>query len=162
MRAKTAVIIRAASTEELGLVQAFYHANGYQPSLGPSDRILVALDCGELCGALRLCEEGGVLLLRGMRVSQPFQRQGIGSRLLRAAEELIGDRACFCIAHRHLESFYSRAGFHRAGGQQAPPFLRERCAGYMREHPVDVLILHRPGAGPPRTRRGHDAQGAAS
>lgn len=154
MQRKAAAIVRAATPNELGWVERFYHANGYQPVIQLTDRLLLALQDGELCGALRLCEECGSLLLRGMRVAVPLQRQGIGTRLLRAAEELIGERACFCIAHRHLEFFYGQAGFRRIDARQAPQFLSDRCARYRREVEVDVVILRRPARALPGTRRG--------
>jgi GNAT superfamily N-acetyltransferase len=105
------VTIKRAHAEEIEQAAAFYRENGYRPAISPADVIFLAENDGALYGAVRLCEEKGVLALRGMCVSQEMQGQGIGTRLLRAAEPLIGARECFCIPHRHLRSFYGSIGF---------------------------------------------------
>jgi N-acetylglutamate synthase-like GNAT family acetyltransferase len=131
--------------EEHGRVSEFYRAKGYRPVIRPGDLIVLATAGDEYCGALRLCEEGGVLVLRGMRVADRLRGRGIGTELLKATEALMGDRGCFCIAHRYLESFYGRAGFSRTAEEAIPSFLRDRCAAYRREHGLDVVIMERPG-----------------
>jgi GNAT superfamily N-acetyltransferase len=135
---------RTARPDEIGRIAEFCQAEGYRPAIRPGDLVVLATEGDELCGALRLCEEGGVLVLRGMRVAEPLRRQGIGTQLLSAAEPLIGGRACFCIAHRYLEPFYGRVGFSPADEGQSPSFLRERCAAYQRDDGLDVVILRRP------------------
>jgi N-acetylglutamate synthase-like GNAT family acetyltransferase len=100
---------------------------------------------GVLCAAVRLCEEHGVLLLRGMRVCEGLRRQGIGTRLLQTIEPIVGERQCFSIPHRYLRSFYGRTGFVEIEEGAAPAFLGERCAEYRRKHGRDVIIMRRPG-----------------
>ncbi len=135
---------RTARPGELDRVAAFYRANRYGPTIRPGDVIVLAVAGDELWGALRLCEEGGVLVLRGMRVAEQLQGRGIGTRLLRRAEQVISGRSCWCIAHRHLESFYSQAAFLAAAEPEIPAFLRDRCAAYRRDHGLDVVVMHRP------------------
>ena len=121
-------------------IVAFYRANEYKPTIRPTDVIIVAENEGKLCGAVRLCEENNSLVLRGMRVSEPVRRQGIGPQLLETAELFIGNRACFCIPHRYLQSFYGQIGFEVIDENEAPAFLQARCAKYRDEFGLDVII----------------------
>ena len=139
------IITRKAHREEFERIAAFYRDNDYRPTIAPADVIVVAENDGTLCGAVRICEEHNVLVLRGMRVREDLRRQGIGTRLLRAAEAVIGGREGFCIAHRYLDFFYGQIGFVEIEEGRTPPFLRERCAEYRCEHGLDVIILHRAG-----------------
>jgi N-acetylglutamate synthase-like GNAT family acetyltransferase len=135
---------RKARAEEMGRIAAFYQVNEYKPTIRPTDVIVVAENDGELCGVVRLCEENNTLILRGMRVYEGMQGQGIGTQLLKTTELLIGGRACFCIPHRYLQSFYGRIGFVVIDEGEAPSFLQERCAEYRREYGLDVIIMRRP------------------
>jgi N-acetylglutamate synthase-like GNAT family acetyltransferase len=139
------VTTRHASAADTERVAAFYRAYGYQRTLDSTDVVVIAEQDGELCGALRLCEEHKHLVLRGMRVAGSMRRRGIGTRLLEAAERFIGGRTCFCIPLRHLQPFYGRAGFVAIDEDQAPPLLRDRCARYRHEYALDVIIMYRPG-----------------
>jgi GNAT superfamily N-acetyltransferase len=142
------IATRVAQPGELERIAAFYRDNGYEPTISPADVIVVAEVAeneGAFCGAVRLCDEGGVLVLRGMRVCEHMRRQGIGTRLLHAVEPVIGGRGCFCIPHRYLRSFYGQIGFVEIEPSEAPDFLRERCATYGREYGLDVILMRRPG-----------------
>jgi GNAT superfamily N-acetyltransferase len=136
--------VRIASPDELRRIAAFYRETTYRPLVGPADLLVVAEDAEEICGALRICQEEGVLVLRGMRVALRRQRQGVGTRLLEAAEEAIGGRECLCIPHRHLTAFYGRAGFCEIPATAAPRFLRERWKQYTEEYRLDVVVMRRP------------------
>ena len=137
------VLIRKAGLDEFERVLKFYRANNYEPRVNPADIISVAESGGEICGIVRLCEEEGCLVLRGMRVRIDLQRRGIGSRLLRAAEPVIGERMCFCIPHRHLRSFYAQIGFQEIRSNEAPSFLQGRYNRYRVEHGLDVILMRR-------------------
>ncbi|MBW4558002.1 MAG: GNAT family N-acetyltransferase [Trichormus sp. ATA11-4-KO1] len=50
-----------------------------------------------MVGAVRLCPDNGFLVLRGMQVLAPFQRQSIGTQLLQTCTEQLADQACYCI-----------------------------------------------------------------
>jgi uncharacterized glyoxalase superfamily protein PhnB/N-acetylglutamate synthase-like GNAT family acetyltransferase len=138
-------IARKAHPEEFERIAAFYRDNDYRPAISPADVIVVAENAGALCGAVRICDERDVLVLRGMRVGKDMRRRGIGTHLLQAVEPVIGARECFCIPHRHLRSFYGRIGFVEVEAAEAPSFLRERCAEYRREYGLDVIVMRRPG-----------------
>ena len=135
---------KKAHPDKMGRIAAFYRANEYRPTIRPTDVIAIAENDGELCGAVRLCEENNHLVLRGMRVSEKMRRQGIGTQLLETAEFFIGDRECFCIPHRYLQPLYGRIGFVLIDESEAPPFLQARCAKYKHEYGLDVIIMCRP------------------
>lgn len=141
-RAST-LVTRQARRDEIRRIAAFYRSLGYTPSIGPEDVLVVAELDGSLCGVVRLCQEQGVLVLRGMRVRQDVRRQGIGTRLLEATEPLVAEQECFCIPHRHLHDFYGRIGFVPIAASQAPGFLQERLARYRAEYRLDVILMRR-------------------
>jgi GNAT superfamily N-acetyltransferase len=87
---------------------------------------------GEIVGAVRLCLEEGVLVLRGMRVRADMRRRGIGRRLLADAVAAMGSETCCCIRYRWLISFYGEAGFREMRPEDVRPFLAQRHAQYVR------------------------------
>jgi len=56
--------VAPAPREALGEIAAFYAAAGYGAGVADGDTVLVARRDGALVGAVRLCEENGVLVLR--------------------------------------------------------------------------------------------------
>ncbi len=142
--------VRTASSGEFERVAAFYRTTGYRPAVSPDDVLVLAEDGAGICGVLRLCVEGGTTVLRGMRVAPALQRRGIGTQLLRRAEEILGPRECYCIPHRRLCAFYERAGFEEIALGDAPGFLQDRWKQYTDELALDVIVMRR-----------HFAQGGA-
>lgn len=139
------VTLRATSLTKNPEIADFYRRTGYSASLEESDQVLVAESGGEIVGVLRLGQEEGVWVLRGMRVIENRRRQGLGSALLREAAGLLGQATCYCIPHAFLEAFYASAGFARIQVRAAPPFLLDRWHDYGRRG-LDVIIMRRKGA----------------
>jgi GNAT superfamily N-acetyltransferase len=152
------ITTREAWPDEFDRIEEFYQSEGYEPAIRQADAVIVAEDEGTLCGATRLCTEHGKLVLRGLRVTEGFQRQGIGTQLLHALLPVIGDRECFCIAYRYLRSLYGQIGFVEIDPAIAPPFLAERHAGYRHEGGMDVIIMRLPSAREIREMRDASAQ----
>ena len=138
------VNVREAANDDFEPAAAFYRASAYRPPLKATDQFIVAEDEAGICGALRLCSEEGVLVLRGMRVAPSRQRQGIGTQLLERAAGLVGERECYCIPHRILSGFYARAGFEEIAVGTAPRFLQDRWKQYTEEYALDVILMRRP------------------
>jgi GNAT superfamily N-acetyltransferase len=124
-------------------VEGFYREADYSAGVNPSDRLVIAEADNTLLGSCRLCDEQGVLVLRGMRVKQEAQRQGIGTEMLRSAEKIMAGRACYCIPYRYLSSFYAHVGFKEIAPHQAPEFLRHRLKQYRQTLRLDVIIMWR-------------------
>lgn len=121
----------------------FYLRSGYDAQLDPQNEFIAAELDGEPVGLLRLCLEEGVLVLRGMRIADQYQRRGIGTRLLHFAAQQIADRPCWCIPFRHLVGFYGQTGFREIEPPNAPPFLRERLEIYREKLGLDAVIMLR-------------------
>jgi len=123
------VVIRLAKIEDFDRVNTFYANNGSSARVTVDQQVIVAETGPALIGAVRLCVEEDLLVLRTMRVSGPHQRRGIGTRILKALEPLI-DRTCYCLPYAHLTGFYGQIGFVEIAPNDAPPHLRDRLAEY--------------------------------
>lgn len=141
------LISRTLERDEFSNIVEFYRRNGYDSPISPDDHFLVIENENEIMGALRVCVEEGVLILRGMRVADSFQRQGIGSKLLNFFHDFMGSKDCYCIAHSHLGDFYKQAGFEDIDPDRAPDFLKARLALYQTKLGLDVLLLYMPSPG---------------
>lgn len=135
-----------AATSDLAGVQSFYMQVGYGVGLHPGDRLLIAKAAQSIVAAVRLCTEGGTLVLRGMYVAGERRGQGIGTRLLQSLPAEIGSSECWCIPYTHLTGFYSRIGFHLCEGDSIPPFLADRRTKYLASG-KDVVVMKRSGRG---------------
>jgi predicted N-acetyltransferase YhbS len=134
--------IRKAATEDLEQARDFYLATGYSSQLNPSDVIFFAEEDVHLVGIVRLCNEGGVTVLRGMRVVPARQRCGIGTELLLATVRQLQNASCYCVPYSHLIAFYERGGFGEVPAAGAPGFLGQRLKEY-RIKGLDVTLMGR-------------------
>lgn len=104
-----------------------------------SDRIVLLELRSKIIGAYRLAREEGVLVLRGMRVSQEVQGRGFG-RLLLAVLSAIRE-PCYCVPHARLQAFYGLVGFTLVPSAQGPAFLRDRVQEYTARGLAVILML---------------------
>lgn len=141
----TTITFRLAQARDHDDVELFYKEHAYKASDHTGERIVLAESGGRIVGALRLVEEQGCLVLRGLRVREALRRKGVGSGLMAAAAVFIGAQVCYMIPFRHLERFYARYGFTRLQIEQAPLFLQERLAKY-HAMGLDVILMARPAA----------------
>jgi len=150
-------VIRSASQEDRPRIASFYSHAKYGEALSQDDILLLAEKDGGICGALRLCREHGVLVLRGMRIDQVHQRKGIGSQLLQKAVAFIHGQECYCIPHRQLAAFYQQVGFQQADPATGPRFLADRLAKYQANLGLDVILMRREKEQPPQPSLGSAA-----
>lgn len=136
--------LRIAIPEDRPRVEALYESMGYRGRVHDSDRVLVADDGGDVVGVVRLCEEHGELVLRGMYIRPHYQRGGLGSEMLQRLTPRIGSRRCCCVPFTHLMGFYGKVGFRAADLEKAPGFLRDRIASYRRAG-MEVTLMMRLG-----------------
>jgi predicted N-acetyltransferase YhbS len=118
---------------DLDRIAGFYRRAGYGGGVCADDITLVATTEEGIVGVVRLCQEAGVTVLRGMQVDPAFQRQGIGRMLLRHCLPHLEGGVAYCLPYVHLAAFYGDAGFVPAPPAMLPPFLAERLAGYLRK-----------------------------
>jgi predicted N-acetyltransferase YhbS len=136
------ITICSAKLQDLEAIKAFYHQCGYGGGLKVEDLILTAWSESQMVGVVRLCPEYGATVLRGMQVLARFQRQGIGTRLLQACTEHLGNQLCYCIPWSHLHRFYQQGGFESVPSSEVPFFLRARLEGYL-ERGMQVSLMRR-------------------
>lgn len=142
--------VRRAGAEDLDRARRFYRSRGYGGGIRPEDTVLLAERDGRLVGVVRLAPEHGAVVLRGMQVDPACQRRRIGTRLLAAIADELGERDCFCIPYVHLVHFYGQIGFRPIEPGAAPAFLAERLAEYRRRADgKEYLLMHRPGRSVP-------------
>jgi predicted N-acetyltransferase YhbS len=135
--------IRAAPAADRDRVLSFLREQGYPHRIDESDRHFIAEREEQIVAAVRLSSVEPALVLRGMRVTQEFQRQGIGRRLLAFVTREVGRELCYCLPYSWLVSFYGEAGFREIPAVQAPSFLAARQAKYV-ANGQDVTIMRRP------------------
>lgn len=137
------MIIRQAHIDELKAVKEFYLSQGYKggESMDGSEFIIVADDKDIIVGAVRLVIEEGVLVLRGMFLDKPYQRQGIGKQMLDLMDIEIGDRECYSICKEYLEKFLGELGFSQIKPEKGPKHLAERFKEYAEEAQYGTMIM---------------------
>jgi GNAT superfamily N-acetyltransferase len=121
-----------------------YRKTGYSGTVSPDDLVLVAVAQNQIIGAVRLCQEFGTTVLRGMYILKEFQRKGIGTLLLRASEKHLTKCTCYCIPYRHLETFYGQCAFKKIDVLKAPGGMAKRLEEYTSKG-LDVILMQRSG-----------------
>jgi GNAT superfamily N-acetyltransferase len=134
--------IRVARPDEHSRVLAAYAAMGYRRTIDPADTVWLAESAEDTAGIVRVAAEHGTLVLRGMRIAEHARRQRLGSRMLQAIAEWLGDRECYCVPYPHLVGFYGQIGFAVLGPAAAPAFLAERVEEY-RGSGQEAILMRR-------------------
>ena len=132
------------SVAGLAEVGEFYDTVGYRGGVSPADTTLIARGSGRLLGAVRLCTEGGVIVLRGMQVDPAFQGKGVGRALLSHCMPYLDKKAAYCVPYDHLANFYGRVGFVETPPELLPEFLAARLAEYVAANRKTVAMSRRP------------------
>ncbi|WP_193196685.1 GNAT family N-acetyltransferase [Nostoc sp. MG11] len=142
------VKISQAKLHNTEAIKVFYSKCGYGGDLSTleEDLILIAQLEEKIVGAVRLCPDTGFFVLRGMQVLAPFQRQGVGTQLLKACTDQLVDQVCYCIPWQHLRSFYQEAGFQVVAPIEVPDLLRERFENYISRGMNVVLMCRLPAS----------------
>ena len=71
-----------------------------------------------------------------------MQRQGVGTLMLEATENMLAGKDCYCLPYRHLRDFYGQASFREVDASSIPDGFRERFSKY-RAMGLDVIVMHR-------------------
>lgn len=134
--------IRIGQTSDTDRILSLYESLGYRQGISPADTVWIAEASAEPIGIVRIAPEFGVLVLRGMRVAEPWRRRGLGTRMLRIVETWLAGRDCYCVPYSHLPRFYGQIGFKEITPESAPPFLAARLTGYQRKG-LNVILMAR-------------------
>lgn len=139
------VLLTTDSAEKIAL-DAFYKAHGSPSTARPGDLFFIAYADNEIVGCVRYCVEFDTAMLRTMRVANSFQKQGIGSLLLKTFAKYLDQnkiKNVFCLPYTHLEKFYGSVGFELAPEKTVPEFLIQRSLEYKNRGTV-TLYMRRP------------------
>lgn len=134
--------IRIAPTSDRKQIQSVYEGLGYRRTVVPCDTVWIAESRGEPVGIVRIAPESGVFVLRGMRIAEPWQRRGLGTRMLHVIAEWLANRDCYCVPYSHLVGFYSQIGFKEIAPEAVSPFLPARLKEY-KQQGLDVTLMAR-------------------
>jgi predicted N-acetyltransferase YhbS len=146
------VEIRVGEKDDLPRARSAYEQWGYHGGVRPSDCVFLAERGSDLVGVVRLTDEQGVRMLRGMQIAPQERRRGTGTRLLQAFVSRLAGSACYCVPFSHLVGFYGQVGFEEIPLGDAPSFLVERIARYRDEGHV-VTLMRRPAQTESGSRR---------
>ncbi len=135
--------IELSEAVDMDAVDSFYESVGYRGGSHSRDCILVAREDQRIVAAVRLCNEEGFLVLRGMYVAEERRRMGVGSMLLESASAAIDSAECWCVPYIHLTEFYSRIGFRVHEGSGTPKFLLERRSRYFAKGNLVTIMRKR-------------------
>jgi GNAT superfamily N-acetyltransferase len=133
------VVIRFAGINEYPEVLTHYKVCNYNGGAEDEDIIVIVID-KELIGAVRICSEYGIQVLRGMQIKPAWQKKGIGSSMLKFLVDNVDMNGCYCLPYGHLKSFYGSIGFEEIAPQDAPVFLVERFEKYLSSG-QDIIIM---------------------
>ena len=136
--------ISAVHVAGLAEVSEFYDTVGYGGGVDKSDTTLVARSSGRMLGAVRLCNEGDVIVLRGMQVAPVFQGNGVGRALLNHCVSYLDNNTAYCVPYEHLTNFYGQIGFVVTPPGLLPAFLAERLARYVSTNRKTVAMSRIP------------------
>ncbi len=101
--------IEVLNSNQIPQSQEFYSSIGCFQKMHSTDVAVAAFDASEIVGLVRLANEHGRAILRGMIIAPEFQRKGIGSLVLTALEKRLSNDDCYCIPHGWLEGFTVRS-----------------------------------------------------
>jgi ribosomal protein S18 acetylase RimI-like enzyme len=112
----------------------------------PAAVVLVYREAGRLAGCVYLQKQDQVLYLGMLSVSPEIQAQGIGKKLLKAAEEHARKNSCIRIemtvisVRDELIAWYERHGYYKTG--RTKPFHEEKKFGVPRQ-PIFLLVMEK-------------------
>lgn len=115
---------------------------GCRGGIALDDHVFAARLGERLVGLVRLVEEHGVLVLRGMRVTGSYRRKGVGKMLLRSLVPYLDRHDVYGLPNAHLVTFYGEIGFEVVHPGNLPALLQERLQRYSASG-VSVLPMRR-------------------
>lgn len=135
-----------SKARQLNELSDFYLQCGYGGTFNDADDLFYVRKGHRLLGVVRISQEDGVFVLRGMQVLPWFRGKHIGRKLLSYMEEKISlfNTPCYCLAHRHLTQFYTEVGFTHTQQTDVPEFLITRKLNYQAQGLNINLLIRLP------------------
>lgn len=129
------IVIQKIGSDQIAACNDFYKSVKYFHPILKTDIVITATVNSKIIGIVRLACENNLLVLRGMQVSEDFQKKGVGSLLLKELVQHIGSQECYCLPYDWLEKFYEQIGFYKIDDNQLPIILRKRLRKYRFKYP---------------------------
>lgn len=143
------VIIHSGLDSQTTELQRFYKKNGHKGKIQHSDTCLSLMLDKKIIAAVRLSpspsSDGQYVLLKGLWVKREMRRTGLGSLLLQKTTQYLEStqQTCYCLAYKHLETFYRLHCFNIESEDSAPTFLWQRYQRYNSQGKELILMkLH--------------------
>ena len=111
-------------------LNAFYVAQGYHSDWSVIERAFVAMVNNNFVGSVKVERSNGISILRGMYISNDFQGDKLGTRLIKYIEPILNETVSYCMPFSHLDKFYAQIGFKKVNLNLFPDFLQQRYVGY--------------------------------
>jgi N-acetylglutamate synthase-like GNAT family acetyltransferase len=131
--------------DELSWLASFYDQCGYGGTFEDTDDVYYAIDKQDsVIGVVRIAQEHGAFVLRGMQILPLLRGNHIGLLLLSYLDKSLSPlkAPCYCLAHFHLINFYGKIGFVSAKSDGVPEFLIQRKMEYKGKG-LDIALLVR-------------------
>jgi|GEM_PF-859093 len=134
------ITLKQLQPDQFPALQRFYKQNGYKGKPGGKDQIWCLMDTEQqIVAAVRLCQQAGELILRGVWVDKQLRGKGLGAELLSQLAATGTLTECYCFPYVGLEGFYQQAGFEVV--PTAPAQLNSLLERYNRKG-EQVCLMH--------------------
>lgn len=111
-------------------INTFYQQQGYHSDWSDTERAFVCMEGSIIVGCVKVETIHKAAILRGMYVDSQYQRQGIGTRLLKHIEPILNQRLSYCMPLAHVANYYKKIRFIEVAESEYPEFLTLRCEKY--------------------------------
>jgi putative PIN family toxin of toxin-antitoxin system len=123
------------------------------PSRGQQQRVLKLEFEGTPLGQVRLERWGSMALLRGLAVEPEYQRQGVGTALVLAAEAVAraaGARSLYLFTET-AQAFFLQLGYHQTARESAPAAI-QHSDQFLHSCPASAVLMLKSLASVPSER----------
>lgn len=112
------------------LVKRFYQAH-YSAGIPRKDEIIWTIENEKkIIGAVRFRQHAEQQLLTGLLVHPDYRGQDLARYFLRACQNQISDKKCYCFAYRPLIELYQSVGFIQLKVEALPHMLQHKFHRY--------------------------------
>ncbi|WP_407331915.1 GNAT family N-acetyltransferase [Enterovibrio sp. 27052020O] len=126
------------------LIARFYKDH-YPAGKPKKDEIIWTMEREKrLAGSVRFRQFEQFQLLTGMLIAPDLRGKKLGAAFLRAIEEQISSKDCYCLAYRYLTPLYEEAGFVLIDSNELPEELQGRYASYCNSGKDLIPMKHLP------------------
>lgn len=123
-------------------VHRFYKRCRDRSKIQPGDSVYTLNISGEIVAALRLQLRASVFFLRSVCVSPSHRRQGLATRLIKAAVAEQKGLNGYCFLQADLQALYSKAGFVCADVELAESAVRDQFCRLNKNNDMIYMVTN--------------------